>query len=108
VSALDRGAYIDKQDARGRTALMTASTFGHVDVVRLLIERSADINKTDNHGNKAWVYAVRHHRAEVQELLEKAEIPILAKELFEQNDRFNAAEAKAEAKGRGERPRYSR
>jgi len=87
---------------------MMASTFGRADVVRLLLERGAFINRTDKHGNKAWVFAVRHHHADVQDLLEKAEIPVLAKELSERNDRLKAAETKAYAKSLRKRPRSPR
>ena len=40
--ALDDGAPIEARDHKDRTALLLATTFDHVDVARLLVERGAD------------------------------------------------------------------
>lgn len=40
---LDGGVRVDATDSEGRTALMAAAAFGHADIVRLLLERGADV-----------------------------------------------------------------
>lgn len=42
--ALDQGADIEAKDNIGQTALIAASRRGNLDIVRLLIERGADVN----------------------------------------------------------------
>lgn len=50
---LDRGAAIDAQDDRGRTALMTAAELGHEEVVDLLLRRGAQPGVRDQAGKTA-------------------------------------------------------
>lgn len=45
---LDAGAAIDARDTEGRTALMAAAFMDHDDVVRLLLDRGADLRATDS------------------------------------------------------------
>src|SRR5512145_3026226 len=45
--ALDAGAPVDAGNRYQATALTFAADRGHVDVMRLLIERGADVNKQD-------------------------------------------------------------
>ncbi len=48
---LDAGAAIDARNTMTSTALVVAASYGHLDVVRLLIKRGADVT-----GSEARVY----------------------------------------------------
>jgi ankyrin repeat protein len=50
---IDRGARIDDQDDRGRTALMTAAELGHTAAAELLISRGANRSLQDKDGKTA-------------------------------------------------------
>ena len=50
---LDRGARIDDQDDRGRTALMIAAELNHEAVAELLLARGADKTLRDKQGKSA-------------------------------------------------------
>ena len=50
---LDKGAALDAQDDRGRTALMTAAELGHGEVVDLLVRRGARTDMRDKAGKSA-------------------------------------------------------
>ena len=45
---IDRVQSIDVQDLRGRTALMHAAIFGHVDSVKVLLDAGADVSQPAN------------------------------------------------------------
>lgn len=53
--ALDDGAPIETRDHKDRTALLLATTFDHVDVARLLVERGADPNALDDRHDTPWL-----------------------------------------------------
>lgn len=65
---LDRGAHVDDQDDRGRTALMIAAERGHADIARLLLARGASPRVTDRDGHSAADLAVD---ATLRELLSR-------------------------------------
>ncbi|MEI7532949.1 MAG: ankyrin repeat domain-containing protein [Verrucomicrobiae bacterium] len=44
-SALDNGANVNGTDLKGITALMYAGIKGHWDIVKLLLDKGADVNK---------------------------------------------------------------
>ncbi len=46
-------AYVNRQDARGRTALHYGADNGHVDIVKLLIRYDANVTIIDNDGHMA-------------------------------------------------------
>jgi len=48
----------------GVTALMLASQRGHVDVVRLLLDRGAEVNRGDRHHEQPILYAFRKSRSQ--------------------------------------------
>ena len=54
---LKQNANINRQDVRGRTAVMAATHGHHADVVRALIQAGADINIRDNRLDNPFLYA---------------------------------------------------
>ncbi len=50
---LDKGANIEVKNDAGATPLIFASVKGHPDVVKLLLERGANVNARTNTGNHA-------------------------------------------------------
>ena len=54
---IDRVQSIDVQDLRGRTALMHAAIFGHVDSVKVLLDAGADVSQpTEPPMHVAWLH----------------------------------------------------
>ena len=47
---LESGAKVDKRDDGGQTPLHFASRLRYSDVVRLLVDHGADVNRPDNAG----------------------------------------------------------
>ena len=56
-------------DNTGWTALMYASNSDEEDIVKLLLNNSADINHRNNNGNTASVIAQRHGFYNIVEIL---------------------------------------
>ena len=54
------------------TALMTASQSGHIDAVRLLLEKGADVNAVDERGETALNRAKSYKHTEIVKLLRAA------------------------------------
>ena len=52
---MDKGARINEADYKGRTPLWAAASFGHIQVVRELVERNASINLRGG-GDKSPLY----------------------------------------------------
>ncbi len=55
-----------------RTALMLASSRGHLEMARLLVERGAQVDTSNEEGETALSLAIKNGHAEIQELLEAA------------------------------------
>lgn len=56
------------------TALHFASSMGHVDVVRLLLNRGANLALEDEGGQRAYHYAQEGGHTDVEKMLTQAEI----------------------------------
>ena len=70
---LDRGAKIDVQQAgtlvggnEGSSALLIASKSGNASVVKVLVERQADINLANKEGVTPLLAATQHGHSEVR------------------------------------------
>ena len=63
-SLLDAGADVDSDVKWGMTPLMFASAEGHMDLMRLFLERGADVNKCDPHNRNALLYSVAYEYKE--------------------------------------------
>jgi ankyrin repeat protein len=72
--ALDNGANVEGGEGGGTTPLMWASRLGHINVVKLLLERGADVNKREktsvhDGGHSALSYAAIRGHVEIGGLL---------------------------------------
>jgi ankyrin repeat protein len=56
----------------GQTALIDAVVRGNIDIVRLLLEKGANVNEQDKEGRKPVDWARRLNRVEIEVLLRKA------------------------------------
>ena len=56
---------IEAKDESERTPVVLASCNGHVDVVRLLLAKGANVNQVDKHSKTALDYATRYSHIEV-------------------------------------------
>lgn len=63
---------LDYQDNTGKTALLYATINGHIDVVRLLIEKTADVNISDKGGNSALIYSIMFYHSGITKILLQA------------------------------------
>jgi ankyrin repeat protein len=59
-------------DNDGMTALMEAAAWGHVPMVRLLLDNGADMEIRNKQGQTAWTLAAVGQHVEVAELFRKA------------------------------------
>lgn len=68
---LDKGTHPDAGlgDGRGYTALQLAAYFGHFDMVKILIERGADVNRADIHGDTPLASAAYAGKTEIAKYL---------------------------------------
>jgi ankyrin repeat protein len=69
---LDRGAEVNRQDAKGKSALMMAVMKKHADIVRLLLAHGADVSLRDSDGKSALDLARDLALAEVVSQIEAA------------------------------------
>ncbi len=77
---IDEGANVNAADNDYLSALMVASTVGHLEVVKVLTEEGADINALDREGFTALMYASFNGHAEVVKLFIEAGANTYAKE----------------------------
>lgn len=66
---LEQGACVEAAAADGTTALMLASSAGHLEVARLLLAHNAQVNAANNEGETALHAAVRENKPELVTLL---------------------------------------
>lgn len=69
---LDDGASVNLADADGRTALFFASDRGRLDIVKLLVERRANLDDTDRFGQSAAMRAELHSHFNIVSFLRDA------------------------------------
>jgi ankyrin repeat protein len=69
AALLDKGVNPDSRDGLGRTALVTAAVAGHVEMVRFLLARGADVNVPSVDGHTALSGAIANNRREIFQLL---------------------------------------
>jgi ankyrin repeat protein len=72
VRALIDNYGVDTQDYDGRTALLMASMYGHIDIVELLLKSGANINKKDGNGYTALYWATARGFKNIIRLLLKS------------------------------------
>ena len=63
---------VNAQNQDGETLLMRAASLGDAEIVKLLLDKGADVNRTDVFGNTAAVFAYEKDHAAIQELLKNA------------------------------------
>ncbi|HKG80875.1 MAG TPA: ankyrin repeat domain-containing protein [Pyrinomonadaceae bacterium] len=63
---------VNIQNENGETLLMRAASLGETEIVKLLLGRGADVNRTDVFGNTAAVFAYEKDQTAIQELLKNA------------------------------------
>jgi len=54
-AALEAGADLETRDGQGRTALLLAATFDHVEVAEVLVERGASADALDDRHDTPWL-----------------------------------------------------
>lgn len=66
---IDRGADVNQQNNKGKTALMFAASEGHKDIVQLLINHGAKVDVADDYGTTALIVASTAGKDQVVDLL---------------------------------------
>ncbi|XP_061097474.1 ankyrin repeat domain-containing protein 63-like [Conger conger] len=87
---LQRGASVNHQDERGRTALSHACEHGYLDAVKVLVQNNADPELVDSWGNTALMYASVGGHSPVVDFLVRA-FKRLGLEIDRQNKVGNSA-----------------
>ena len=60
---------MNRRDDEGNTVLIEAASCGHLEIVKYLIEKGADINAKNRNGNTALVEATSKGHLEIVKLL---------------------------------------
>ena len=69
IALVERGVDFQAVDASGRTPLMLAATYGHIELCSYLLKLGADPNAVDLHGSVSRDFALRAGNAEIVQLL---------------------------------------
>jgi len=77
-------------DSIGNTALMEACEYGHLEIVKLLIEKGADVNLDNNFGITALMYASKKGYLKIIELLLKNDADINYQDNYGKNSAYTA------------------
>jgi len=67
--AIDEGQNINQKDYKGTTPLMRAASFGHSEIVKLLLSKGAKVNSRDNDGDSPLKHAAWSDKVEIIDLL---------------------------------------
>lgn len=62
---------INKQDKYGKTALIYASWYNHIEIAKLLLNKGANVNIKDKYEETALMWAVRNGSMELVKLLKQ-------------------------------------
>ncbi|MBY0353596.1 ankyrin repeat domain-containing protein [Candidatus Babeliales bacterium] len=74
AALIENGAVVDAPEkTTGITPLHVATRYGHVDAVKLLLEKKANVHLKNNEGQTALDIATQHQLSEIVELLEAAD-----------------------------------
>lgn len=77
IAALDSGLDVDHVDTDGMTLLFVASHYGRTDCVRLLLERGANPNLVNRHGNGPLWEATREASQNHNPAREKFDVEVV-------------------------------
>jgi ankyrin repeat protein len=92
---LQRGANVEARDPVGETGLLLASSAGHIEIVRLLLDGGAGIDQKSGYtGCTALAYAAVKGRVEVMKLLLERGADPKMKDYHKQTALDNARELK--------------
>ena len=70
---LAKRAFVNAKDEySGRTPLIMATVNGHIEIVRTLLDRGADVSVKDADGWTAVMFAQEYRHAEIEKLLREA------------------------------------
>jgi len=67
--AIDEGEDVNQKDYKGTTPLMRAASFGHTELVRLLLQKGAKVNSRDNDGDSPLKHAAWSDKVEIVDML---------------------------------------
>ena len=73
LDLLKRGANVNAQDARGRTALLASVEGNHLAIAEVLMEAGADVNIQDNKSDSPFLLAGAEGRVEIMQRMLQAE-----------------------------------
>jgi ankyrin repeat protein len=88
------GVDVNATDNEGDTALMWASLYGHVDIVKKLLEKKVNVNKVNNKGDTALIVASMSGYADIVKLLLDAGVEMYVKNNEEKTALVYASEQK--------------
>ncbi len=73
VDMLEHGVDINARSLfGGPTALIVAARYGHIEIVKTLLARGAEVNAEDHYGQTALYFAKKNSKIKVIEMLEAA------------------------------------
>ena len=64
------GADIEVRDDDGNTPLIYASIYGHIEIVKYLIDQGADIEIRNNYGRSFTFYLAKDQKEKVEKIIE--------------------------------------